>query len=43
MIQEAHTAREKIVVGTLADIAAKSHAAAIQPPALFICGEVVLP
>jgi uroporphyrin-III C-methyltransferase len=43
VIQEAHTAREKIVVGTLADIAAKSHAAAIQPPALFICGEVVLP
>ena len=32
VIQEAHTAREKIVVGTLADIAAKSHAAAIQPP-----------
>jgi len=43
VIQEAHTAREKIVVGTLADIAAKSRAAAIQPPALFICGEVVLP
>ena len=42
VIQEAHTAREKIVVGTLADIAAKSHAAAIEPPALFICGEVVL-
>jgi uroporphyrin-III C-methyltransferase len=43
VIQEAHTAREKIVVGTLADIAAKSHAAAIQPPALLICGEIVLP
>jgi uroporphyrin-III C-methyltransferase len=43
VIQEAYTAREKIVVGTLADIAAKSHAAAIQPPALFICGEVILP
>jgi uroporphyrin-III C-methyltransferase len=43
VIQEAHTAREKVVVGTLADIAAKSHAAAIQPPALLICGGVVLP
>jgi len=42
VIQEAHTAREKIVVGTLADIADKSSAAAIQPPALLICGEVVL-
>jgi uroporphyrin-III C-methyltransferase len=41
VIQEACTAREKIVVGTLADIAAKSCAAAIQPPALLICGEVV--
>jgi uroporphyrin-III C-methyltransferase len=43
VIQEACTAREKIVVGTLADIAAKSRAAAIQPPALLICGGVVLP
>ncbi len=43
VIQEAHTARERIVVGTLADIAAKSRAAAIQPPALLICGEIVLP
>jgi uroporphyrin-III C-methyltransferase len=43
VIQEAHTAREKVVIGTLANIAAKSHAAAIQPPALLICGGVVLP
>src|SRR5262245_25167002 len=43
VIQEACTAREKVVIGTLADIAAKSSAAAIQPPALLICGEVVLP
>jgi siroheme synthase len=43
VIQEAHTAREKVVIGTLADIAAKSHAAAIQPPALLICGGVILP
>jgi uroporphyrin-III C-methyltransferase len=43
VIQEAHTAREKIVVGTLADIAAKSRAAAIQPPALLICGGVIRP
>jgi uroporphyrin-III C-methyltransferase len=41
VIQEAHTPREKVVVGTLADIAAKSRAAAIQPPALLICGGVV--
>jgi uroporphyrin-III C-methyltransferase len=40
VIQEACTAREKIVVGTLADIAAKSRAAAIQPPALLICGKI---
>jgi uroporphyrin-III C-methyltransferase len=43
VIQEAHTAREKVVVGTLADIAAKSRAAAIQPPALLICGGIVVP
>jgi uroporphyrin-III C-methyltransferase len=43
VIQEACTPREKIVVGTLADIAAKSRAAAIQPPALLICGAVVRP
>jgi siroheme synthase len=43
VIQEACTAREKVVIGTLADIAAKSGAAAIQPPALLICGGVVLP
>jgi uroporphyrin-III C-methyltransferase len=43
VIQEAHTPREKVVVGTLADIAAKSRAAAIQPPALLICGGVVQP
>jgi uroporphyrin-III C-methyltransferase len=43
VIQEAHTAREKVVVGTLADIAAKSRAAAIQPPALLICGGVIQP
>jgi uroporphyrin-III C-methyltransferase len=43
VIQEAHTPREKVVVGTLADIAAKSRAAAIQPPALLICGGVVRP
>ena len=43
VIQEAFTAREKIVVGTLADIAAKSCAAAIEPPALLICGGVVQP
>ena len=43
VIQEAHTPREKIVVGTQADIAAKSRAAAIQPPALLICGGVVQP
>jgi uroporphyrin-III C-methyltransferase len=43
VIQEAHTAREKVVVGTLADIAAKSQAAAIRPPALLICGGVIRP
>jgi uroporphyrin-III C-methyltransferase len=43
VIQEACTEREKIVVGTLADIAAKSHAASIQPPALLICGPVAKP
>ncbi|MBI3326956.1 MAG: uroporphyrinogen-III C-methyltransferase [Nitrospinae bacterium] len=43
VIQEASTAREKIVVGTLADIAEKSRAAEIQPPALLICGPVVRP
>ena len=43
VIQEACTAHEKIVVGTLGDIAAKSRAAAIQPPALLICGGIVLP
>jgi siroheme synthase len=43
VIQEAHTAREKVVIGTLADIAAKSRAAAIQPPALLICGGIVQP
>jgi uroporphyrin-III C-methyltransferase len=43
VIQEACTDREKVVIGTLADIAAKSSAAAIQPPALLICGGVVLP
>ncbi|MBI3327769.1 MAG: uroporphyrinogen-III C-methyltransferase [Nitrospinae bacterium] len=43
VIQEAYTPREKIVVGTLADIASKSRAAAIQPPALLICGPTVRP
>jgi uroporphyrin-III C-methyltransferase len=43
VIQEASTAGEKVIVGTLADIAAKSRAAAIQPPALFICGGIVPP
>lgn len=43
VIQEASTGREKMVVGTLADIAEKSRAAAIQPPALLICGPVVRP
>jgi len=43
VIQEAYTAREKVVVGTLGDIAAKSRAAAIQPPALLICGGIVVP
>jgi uroporphyrin-III C-methyltransferase len=43
VIQEACTAREKVVVGTLGDIAAKSRAAAIQPPALLICGGIALP
>ncbi len=41
VIQEACTDREKIVVGTLGDIVAKSQAASIQPPALLICGPVV--
>jgi uroporphyrinogen III methyltransferase / synthase len=41
VIQETHTPREKVVVGTLADIAVKSRAAAIEPPALLICGGVV--
>jgi uroporphyrin-III C-methyltransferase len=43
VIQEACTPQEKVVVGTLADIAAKSRAAAIQPPALLICGAVTRP
>jgi uroporphyrin-III C-methyltransferase len=43
VIQEACTDREKIVVGTLGDIAAKSRAAAIQPPALLICGGTIQP
>lgn len=43
VIQEAYTPREKVVVGTLGDIAAKSRAAAIQPPALLICGSIVVP
>jgi uroporphyrin-III C-methyltransferase len=43
VIQEATTPREKVVVGTLSDIAEKSRRAAIQPPALLICGEVVQP
>ncbi len=43
VIQEACTPRERIVVGTLADIAAKSRAAAIKPPALLICGTIVWP
>lgn len=43
VIQEATTPRAKVVVGTLADIAEKSRAAAIQPPALLICGAVVQP
>jgi len=43
VIQDASTAQEKMVVGTLADIAEKSRTADIQPPALLICGPVIRP
>jgi uroporphyrin-III C-methyltransferase len=43
VIQEASTTGERVVVGTLADIADKSRAAAIQPPALLICGGIIPP
>ena len=41
LIERGTTARQRVVTGTIADIAARAHAADLQPPALTIVGEVV--
>ncbi|GMA48758.1 hypothetical protein GCM10025857_01150 [Alicyclobacillus contaminans] len=41
VIQEATTPRQRVVAGTLSDIAERVRAAAIEPPALIVVGQVV--
>ncbi len=41
LIQWGTTARQRTLVGTLADLAERAEAAGIGPPALFVAGEVV--
>jgi uroporphyrin-III C-methyltransferase len=42
VVSKATTAEERIVVGTLADLAQKVTAAGLQPPAILLVGDVVL-
>jgi uroporphyrinogen III methyltransferase / synthase len=41
VIERGTTARQRVVVGTIADIAARARDADVQPPALTVVGEVV--
>ncbi len=41
IVERGTTARQRVIVGTIADIAARAVAADVQPPALTIVGEVV--
>src|SRR6185312_12264283 len=41
VVERGTTARQRVVTGTIADIAARARAADVQPPALTIVGEVV--
>jgi len=41
VVEQGTTARQRVVTGTLADLAARARAAAIVPPTLILIGEVV--
>jgi len=41
IVERGTTPKQRVVVGTIADIAERAHAADVQPPALTIVGEVV--